>query len=177
MLAEAKPVTELPRLLDLDNPPPPARVRWYWRYIQRWRRRLFHLWREQTRGQADGAAIARAVDDLLAVFFLMAHLRRRGQHGVPAIQNVCQSAPHPSVFSIAECVSQTISDPILAAALDPEGFDSGLPIPAPLFRDHWERRIADATWLLYRDNGLPLSLFGDFHQLCVGNPLTAQATE
>jgi hypothetical protein len=35
----------------------------------------------------------------------------------------------------------------------------------------WEKRIADALWLLFRDHPLPLSFFGDFHQLCVANPL------
>jgi hypothetical protein len=87
MLAEARPVKELPRLLDLDSPPPPARARWCWRCIQHWRRRLFHLWCKQTREQADDAIIARAVDDLLAVFLMMEYLRRKGQHGevVPII--------------------------------------------------------------------------------------------
>jgi len=44
-------------------------------------------------------------------------------------------------------------------------------IPVVVLALDWEKRIADALWLVFRDHPLPLSWFGDFHQLCVANPL------
>ncbi len=44
-------------------------------------------------------------------------------------------------------------------------------MPIAVFASDWEKRIANAIWLLFHDRPLPLSLFGDFHQLCVANPL------
>ena len=167
---------KLPRLLDLDESPPLIRLRRYWRYIHRWRRRLYHLWRGQASGELDDAAVARAVDDLMAIFFLVEHLRRKGCHSAPAIQDVCRSASRPSVSNVAGAIAEMFSSPILAAALEPGGFDNDPSIPNLLFLDHWERRIENATWLLYGDRSLPLSFFGNFHQVCVGNPLNVQST-
>ena len=48
--------------------------------------------------------------------------------------------------------------------------------PIAVFASDWEKRIADALWLVFRDHPLPLSLFGDFHQLCVANPLGTDAS-
>jgi hypothetical protein len=170
MLDEVTQSPELPRLLDLANSLLPTRLRWYWRYIRRWRRRLFHLWCEQTVNPNE-AAIALAVDDLLALFFLMVYLRRMGQQGIPAIQDAFQATIQPFVSGVAKIVSQKLSNPIVAAVFQPDDFDHSIRIPDCLFRDNWEKRIENATWLLYGDHSLPLSFFGDFHQVCVGDPL------
>jgi hypothetical protein len=45
-----------------------------------------------------------------------------------------------------------------------------------MFASGWEKRIANALWLLFRDHPLPLSFFGDFHQLWVANPLGTDAS-
>jgi len=55
---------KLPRLLDLDDTPSVNRRRRYWRYVHRWRRRLFYLWRPDVSNESDGLEVARGVDDL-----------------------------------------------------------------------------------------------------------------
>ena len=69
-------LTKLPRLLNLDKSPSMARRRWYWRYVNRWRRRLFYLWRQEVAGESDRAEIARSVDDLMTVALLLDYVRR-----------------------------------------------------------------------------------------------------
>jgi hypothetical protein len=54
---------------------------------------------------------------------------------------------------------------------DPAWVPVDASIPVAIFASDWEKRIANALWLLSRDHSLSLSLFGDFHQLCVANPL------
>lgn len=144
-MARAEQTRELPRLLGLDDPPPLARLRWSWRYVHRWRRRLYHLWQSGASEELDNAGVARAVDELTAVFFLVEHLRREGCPGLPLIQDVCQSASRPSVSNVAGAVAEMFSSRILATALDPRDFADGAPISHLLFRDNWERRLGDAT--------------------------------
>jgi len=58
----------------------------------------------------------------------------------------------------------------------PPGFRQPHLFQPPCFASGWEKRIADALWLLFRDHPLPLLFFGDFHQLCVANPLGTDAS-
>jgi hypothetical protein len=74
---------------------------------------------------------------------------------------------------MAVVASQTRND-FLASILQPNEC-AAIPVPAPIFGERRERRIADAIWLMFRDRELPLSFFGDFHQLCTGSPLTTTA--
>jgi hypothetical protein len=84
-MAEVEHMRELPRLLDRDDPPPLARLRWYWRYVHRWRKCLFHLWRREIPSKLDDTAIAPAVDDLIALALLLDYFRRSGFTGLPTI--------------------------------------------------------------------------------------------
>jgi predicted helicase len=55
--------------------------------------------------------------------------------------------------------------------LDPSWAPAAIPVPTTLFESRWEHRIVDAVWLLLGDHPIPLTFFGDYHQLCVANPL------
>ena len=85
---KAEQHAKLPRLLDLDDSPSVTRRRRYWQYVHRWRRRLFSLWRQDTPHQNERAEIARGVDDLLAVTFLVDYFGRSGWANMPPISEV-----------------------------------------------------------------------------------------
>lgn len=94
-MLEVEQRTTLPRLLDLDNPPSVTQRRRYWRYVHRWRRRLFHLWRKDIPGEADGLEIARGVDDLLAIVLLLDYFRRSGHADLPPISEIHERLSPP----------------------------------------------------------------------------------
>ncbi len=161
----------LPWLLDLDLPPPINRQRWFWRYLHRWRRRLFSVWQVDACKGVNDSALGQAVDEIVGVALLIEHLRRLSRSPLPTLADACKGQSHPTIGSVVAAVAGATHNDFLASILQPNDF-STLPVPASLFGERWERRLADAMWLVFRDRELPLSLFGDFHQLCTGSPLS-----
>jgi hypothetical protein len=164
----------LPRLLDLDPSPPLGRQRWFWRYLHRWRRRLFGMWRCDAHKGVDVSALGQAVDEIIGVALLVEHLRRSGYEHLPTLADACNGQSHPTIGSMVAAIASQTRNDLLAAILQPNDF-AAIPVPTSIFDERWERRIADAVWLMIRDRELPLSFFGDFYQLCTGSPLTATA--
>jgi len=176
-MPEVEQHEKLPRLLDLDVTPSVTRRRRYWRYVHRWRRRLFYLWRQSVPDESDGLEIARGVDDLLAIALLPDYLRRSGRADLPQISEVHESLSCPTAAGVAVATAATAEDPFISAVLDPQALADALPVPRHVFHDDWQRRLRDATSLLYGDKSIPLSLFGDFHQACTGNPLNTESSD
>lgn len=174
-MLQVEELTKLPRLLDLYDSPSVTRRRRYWRYVHRWRRRLSYLWRQDVPGESDGADIARGVDDLLAITLLMDYLRRSGHAELPSVSELHQRSSRPTPAAIASAITALGKDPFLSAILEPQTLADTLPVPRRVVADNWQRRLGDATWMLYRDRRIPLSFFGDFHQVCTGNPLNAES--
>jgi len=164
----------LPRLLDLDNPPSVWRIRWYLRYLQRWRKELFRVWRQDVGAPVDGQVIGEGVDNLIGLGLLLEHIRRSESCELPLIEDFPGTRSHLTLTEIATAVSERLRNRLLAAALRPDDFGVEFPIPNSVVGGPWERRIADATWLVFRDRGLPMSVFGDFHQLCKERPLASR---
>jgi len=169
--------TKLPRLLDLYDSPSVTRRRRYWRYVHRWRRRLSYLWRQDCPGESGRAEIARGVDDLLAITLLLDYLRRSGHAELPSVRELHQSSSRPTPAAIATAIAAIVKGPFVSAVLDPLTFANTLPIPRRVVADNWQRRLGGATWMLYRDKQIPLSFFGDFHQVCTGNPLDTESPD
>ena len=176
-MLEITQYSKLPRLLDLDDLPSATRRRQYWRYVHRWRRRLYYLWRQDVPKELNKAEIARGVDDLLAISLLLDYFRRMGRTNFSFIAEVHQQLSHPTVADIAAAFAETASDPFLSAVLGPQTFSNALPVPLRVVADDWQRRLGNATWLLYRDRRIPLSFFGEFHQFCTGNPLHTKSPD
>ena len=176
-MLEVEQHTRLPHLLDLEGTPSVTRRRRYWRYVHRWRRRLFYLWRQNVPDESDGLEVARGVDDLLAIALLLDYFRRSERADLPQVSRVHESLSRPTVAAIAIATTATVADPFISAVLDPQAFSDALPVPRRVFSDDWQRRLRDATSLLYRDKRIPPSLFGDFHQVCTGNPLNMESPD
>jgi len=169
--------TKLPRLLDRDKPPSLASRRRYWRYVHRWRSYLFHQWRHDTLAASLEQETIQNVDDLLALVLLSEYCRRWRCIELPLISEVHQRLTHPTVAAIAAGIAAEVPDPFVAAVLNSGTFSGELLVPRCVVGSNWETRLKNATWLLYRDRSIPLSLFGDFYQLCVGNPVNTDLTE
>ena len=139
-MLEVEQHTMLPRLLDLEGTPSVIQRRRYWRYVHRWRRRLFYLWR---RSVPDELEVARGVDDLLAIALLLNYFRRSGHADLPQISEVHESLSCPTVAAIATAFAATVADPFVSAVLDPKAFAATLPVPRPVVTDCNRRIITD----------------------------------
>ena len=107
-------------------------------------------------GHSYKVEIARGVDDLLAITFLLDYFRRSGYANVPPLEEVHQRLSSPTVATIATAVATAIRDPFVSAVLGQQGFADTLPVPSRVIADNWQRRLGDATWMLYGDGRIPL---------------------
>jgi hypothetical protein len=109
------------------------------------------LWRRDCPGESDVAEIARSVDDLLALTLLLDYLRRSGHADLPSISEVHQRSLRPTPATIATAIAAVVKHRFVSAVLEPQTFADTLPVPRRVVADNWQRRLGDATWLLYRD--------------------------
>jgi hypothetical protein len=119
------------------------------------------------------SAIGHAVDEIIGVALLIEYLRRSGCDDLPTFSDACKHKTCPTIGSAVAAVADRCQNRHLAAVLERNDVAT-LHFPVSILDDRWERRLADATWLVFRDRELPLSFFGDFHQLCTGRPLAAK---
>jgi hypothetical protein len=166
----------VPQLLDLAEPPSRRRLRWFWRYLDRWRRRLFYLWQRDASAGASESLVATSVDDLISVTLLIEYLRRSERTDLPSICDIHGNCGSLAIGDFVTAVSGYLDNPTLARVLDPSDFVRTCPLPASIIRERCDRRIADAIWTVFHDRELPLTLFGDYHQMCVGFPLPKEAS-
>ena len=83
---------ELPNLLDMSGSPPTKRAMQFWRYVHRWRQRLFQRWGEAQSPELAPGLRGQLVDHLIGLGLILEYLRRERQIGVPTIQETCKAA-------------------------------------------------------------------------------------
>ena len=117
------------------------------------------------------------VDHLLGTRLLLCYVRRWTRGGRPSLRESYVLALSAATSrNLCAAIQASFSCPILRSVFDPAWVPVDASIPVAVFASDWEKRIANALWLLFRDHPLPLSFFGDFHQLCVANPLGTDAS-
>jgi hypothetical protein len=166
----------MPRLLEPGWVPAPSQARQFWEYLHRWRVSLFHYWNREGCGDTQPADVARLVDHLLGTRLLLCYVGRWAEADNPELQGLCTSSSQSTSSGFWAGIQASFSCPLLRSVFDPVWVPVDSFVPAAIFASGWEKRIADALWLLFRDRPLPLSFFGDFHQLCVANPLGTDAS-
>jgi hypothetical protein len=131
------------------------------------------VWRRDACKDTGDSLIEQGVDDIIGWALLIEYVRRLGCD-LPTLSETRGVQTCPTVGSVAAAVAECARNPFLAVVFEPNDF-AAIPFPVSILDERWERRLADATWLVFHDRELPLSLFGDFHQLCAGAPLTGKA--
>jgi len=171
MILDQNGLQDMPRLLDPGWIPAASQTRRFWEYLHRWRVSLFNHWIREDRGDTPPADVARLVDHFLGTYLLLCYVRRWQDAGVPMLRECCAGSHVATSQNLATAIQASFPCPILQSVFDPAWVPVDAFMPIAVFASGWEKRIADALWLVFRDHPLPLSLFGDFHQLCVANPL------
>ena len=158
-------------LLDVGPRLNPARAGRFWSYIHRWRVSLFQRWKQEVGDNVDPVKLGQSVDHLLGTRLLLHYVRSWHGPDVPSLKAFCAGDRTVSVLDLCEGIQASFSCPILRSVLDPSWAPAAIPVPTTIFESRWEHRIVDAVWLLLGDHPIPLTFFGDYHQLCVANPL------
>ena len=166
----------IPRLFDTSPIPAPSQARRFWQYVHRWRVSLFHCWSRDGRGDIQPADLGLLVDHFLGMSLLLNYVKRWKHVDTPSLQLLCEGSS-PTAADLCMAIQKALSSPLLQSVFDPDWVPANARIPVAIFDSGWENRIADALWLLMRDNPISLSFFGDFHQLCVANPLDADKSQ
>ena len=120
--------------------------------------------------------LGRMVDHLLGTSLLLCYVKRWKEEDIPGFRESCVSSSAATSRSLSAAIQASFSCPILRSVFDPAWVPVDASIPVAIFASDWEKRVGNALWLLCRDYPLPLSLFGDFHQVCVANPLGSDAS-
>ena len=176
MILYRNSLQDMPRLLDPGWVPAVSQTRRFWEYLHRWRVSLFNRWIREDRGDTPPSDVARLVDHFLGTNLLLCYVRRWQEAGVPMLRECCVGRRPATSWSLSAAIQTSFHCPILRSVFDPTWVPVDVSIPIAVFTPDLEKRIADALWPVFRDHPLPLSLFGDFHQLCVANPLDSDTS-
>lgn len=90
---------------------------------------------------------------------------------MPSLETFCVGDRTISTLDLYGRLQASLTCSILRSVFEPSWAPVAISVPTTIFESRWERRIADAVWLLLGDHPIPLTFFGDYHQLCVANPL------
>lgn len=162
---------DIPHLLDAYPIQSLSESRRFWRYIHRWRTYLFHLWCQHNYDGLQLSDLGHLVDHLLGTSLLIEYVKRREQIDTVSLQKIWTKVSPATTRDLFLEIQNSFTCPILQSVFDPTWIPANIHIPPSLFDLGWEKRITDALWLLIHDNPIALTLFGDFHQLCIANPL------
>ena len=165
MILSSDNLQDIPRLLDPEWIPARSRARQFWEYLHRWRVFLFDSWMREGRGDSQPADLGQLVDHLLGTSLLFCYLKRWKVAGIPGLREIFAGSSPITSRSLHETIQTSFSCPILRSVFDPAWVPANASIPGVILATDWEKRIANALWLLLRDRPLPLSFFGDFQTL------------
>ena len=161
MILSDRNLRDIPRLLDPGWTPAPSQARQFWEYLHRWRVSLFHSWMREGCGDAQPANLGQLVDHLLGTCLLLCYVKRWKEVGIPGLREFCPGSSPATSRNVSAAIQTSFSCPILRSVFDPDWVPVDASIPIAVFASNWEKRVANALWLLLRDHPLPLSLFGD----------------
>ena len=157
---------------DHESCIPHERVARCLKYIQSWREHLAHAWVGHAPGAPDPRAIGNTVDGLFSLAFLVEKVRRTSPKSIPSLRDVIASSTALSVQDLWTAVSRSASSPILKAVFQTSDADKQVSAPDNVLNSPWVERIGEALNRM-SPRGVPISFFGDFHQLCLARPLEA----
>jgi hypothetical protein len=161
----------IPPLLDVGPHPAPAEASRFWKYLHRWRVVLFERWKQEVGDVVGPAELGQSVDHLVGTSLLLRYVQSWRGPDVPLLKAFCPGDRTASILDLYARIQTSFSCPILRSVFEPSWAPAAIPVPTALFESRWEHRIADAVWLFLGDHPIPLTFFGDYHQLCVANPL------
>ena len=167
--------TILPPLLERQISPPYRVVAYHLDYLQKWREYLLWVYTDNSSKGIGQSDIQEAVDDLISTILLIDFVRQSEAMVIPSVEEILKTANKPTAYNLCETVCNQMSCQLLKCIFKPDRLNS--PNIEPQKDIDWSslNRISEAVDAFYGSR-MPITLFGEFHQLCVDRPIADKTT-
>ena len=162
--------TILPPLLEQQISPPYRIVARHLDYLQKWREYLSWVWTDDSNENIDRTNIQQSVDELISTILLIDFVRQSDAMVIPALEEILKTVNKPTAFSLCEAVYNQTPCKLLKTVFDPARLSSPKIKPQKDVRPSSLTHISEAVEAMYGSR-MPITLFGDFHQLCIERPI------
>jgi hypothetical protein len=159
--------TIVPPLLEQQISPPHRIIAEHLRYLQKWREYLFWLWNDDNHKSTD---IQRSVDELIKSILLIEFIKQFDDLAIPTLEEILKCTGNLTPYNICKEIHEQVSCRFLKVIFDPDKLDGPnikLPAVPELSR---LSDISNSINVLYKAR-MPVTLLGDFHQLCMDIPI------
>jgi len=167
--------TILPPLLDRQISPPYGIVARHLDYLQKWREYLLWVWYDNSNKGIDKTHMQKAVDDLILTILLIDFVRQSEITAIPSLEVILMKINKPTAHNLCEAVRNHIPCRLLKHIFCLDHFSN--PDIEPHNNINWSSliHISEATDAFYGSQ-MPITIFGDFHQLCIDHPVADRKT-
>jgi hypothetical protein len=160
----------LPPLLEQQISPPYRIIARHLDYLQKWREYLFRVWTNDSDNNADMTNIQQSVDEIISTVLFVDFVGQSYPLAIPSLEEILKIAKKPTAFSLYEAVRNQLSCELLKAVFDPNR------LIAPMVEPRKDVELSSLTNISKTTNSLygsrmPITLLGDFHQLCIHRPV------
>ena len=167
--------TILPPLLEQQISPPYGMVARHLDYLQKWRKYLLWAWYDDSNKAVNRTHVQEAVDDLILTILLIDFVRQTEIMAIPSLGEILKTIDKPTAHNICEAVRNQIPCRLLKHIFCLDRFSN--PDIEPDKNINWSSLtyISEATYAFYASQ-MPITVFGDFHQLCIDRPVADRET-
>ena len=160
----------LPPLLEQQISPPYRIVVRHLDYLQKWREYLLWAWTGDPDKDTDKINVQRSIDELISTILLIDFVGQSYPMMIPTVEEVLKIVNKPTAFDLCEAVYNQVSCKLLKAVFNPNRLVGPTIEPIKNVEVSSLSNISDAIGALYGSR-MPITLFGDFHQLCLEHPV------
>ena len=162
--------TILPPLLERQISPPYRVIARHLDYLQKWREYLLWVYTDDLSKGIGQTETQKAVDDLISMILLIDFVRQSEAMAIPSVEEILKTVSKSTAYNLCETVCNQISCQLLKCIFNPDRLNS--PKIEPKKDVDWSSltHISEAVDAFYGSR-MPISLFGDFYQLCMDRPI------
>jgi len=162
--------TILPPLLEQQISPPYGIVVRHLDYLQKWREYLLWVWHDDSSKGVDKTHVQKAVDDLILTILLIDFVRQSEITAIPSLGEILQTIDKPTAHNICESVRNQIPCRLLKHIFCLDRSSNAEIKPDKNINWLSLTHISEAADAFYASQ-VPITIFGDFHQLCIDHPV------
>ncbi len=160
----------LPPLLEQQISPPYRIVAHHLDYLQKWREYLLWMWGGDTDKNMDKTNVQHSVDELISTILLIDFVGQSYPTMIPTVEEALKTINRPTAFDLCEAVYNQVSCKSLKAVFNPNSLLGPRIEPPKNVELSSLCNISKAVDTLYNSR-VPITLLGDFHQLCLDYPV------
>lgn len=160
----------LPPLLEQQISPPYRIVARHLDYLQKWREYLLWVWAGDLNKETDKKNVQRSVDECIHTITLISFVKQLDSMAIPTLEEILKIANKPTAFNLCEAVYNCVSCKLLKAVFNPEQLRDSRVAPQRNVDLSSLAKISETAEVIYGCR-MPITIMGDFYQLCLCSPI------